>query len=308
MAEISLAPMLKVTTPYFRMLIRKISSTTVLFTEMIVASTVIHVTEEKLQIILGNPEDNTVVQLGGSDPEEIAKAVEILKRIGWVYFNLNCGCPSDRVQSGKFGAVLMFEPGNVSNIINCVYKMTGIVLSLKIRTGVDEKDSFEFFKGFVEHISTTSPCFKFYVHARKCWLSGLSPKQNRNIPPLTYQYVYDLKTLFPHLFISLNGGIKENGLEKIKILDGLMIGRHAWDDIRVFAAYENKSVDMKEAVKSYIEEALAFNPPKYKIVMPLINYRKGRAHTKVFKQVINKIIQSEIPNEDIYAQLEPFID
>lgn len=306
--EISLAPMMKITTPYFRMLLRKTAPKTILFTEMIVASTVTHVTDEKINIILGDPEDLTVVQLGGSDPEEVSNAVEILKKIGWNQFNLNCGCPSDRVQSGKFGAVLMLEKENVGNIINTVYKNTGVILSLKIRTGVDEHDSFDFFKGFVEYISLNSPCTKFYVHARKCWLNGLSPKQNRNVPSLNYQFVYDIKSMFPHLFISLNGGIKTNDWDKVKNLDGLMIGRHAWDNIKTFSQYEQSNIDMKTVVKEYIEEAAKHNAPKYKILMPLINYRKGRSLSKAFKQTINEILHSEISLDEIYSKIEPFID
>lgn len=308
MVEISLAPMMKITTPQFRLLVRKTSQSAVLFTEMIVSSTVVNVSEGKLRIMLGEPEENTVVQIGGSNPQEIAKSVQILKDMGWASFNLNCGCPSDRVQSGKFGAILMLEKENVVDIINEVYRMTGVILSLKIRTGVDEHDSFDFFAGFVGFISAHTPCFKFYVHARKCWLKGLNPKQNRNVPPLNYQFVYDLKSIFPHLFISLNGGIKDNCIGKLKNLDGLMIGRHAWDDIKIFSKYENTQPDMKLVVKAYFEDVVKNDPPKYKVVMPLINYRKGRSLTKVFKHLINDLVHRDASYEQIYEQIEPFID
>lgn len=306
--EISLAPMLKITTPYFRMLIRRTSPNVILFTEMIVSSTVVNATRQKLQFILGNSEDRTVVQIGGSSPEEIAESVIILREMGWKHFNLNCGCPSDRVQSGKFGAILMLEKERVAEIINTVHARTGVVLSLKIRTGVDEHDSFEFFKDFIVSISENTPCSRFYVHARKCWLCGLNPKQNRNIPPLVYNYVYNIKALFPHLFISLNGGIKENGLDIVQNLDGLMVGRHAWDNIRIFAHMYGISVDMKQTVREYIEEASKFGPPKYRLMMPLINYRKGRSLSKAFKQVINGIIQEDTPYSEIYQKIEPYID
>ena len=307
MAEISLAPMMKYTTPLFRMLIRKTSKMAVLFTEMIVSSTVIHVSQEKLKFMLGVPEDLTVVQLGGSNPDELAKSVQILKDLGWKHFNLNCGCPSDRVQNGKFGALLMLEKENVAKIINKIYQETGIIISLKIRVGVDENDSFEFFKGFVDYIATHSPCTKFYVHARKCWLCGLNPKQNRNIPPLNYQFVYDLKEMYPHLFISLNGGIKENFHDKIKNLDGLMIGRYAVDDISVFAKYENASVDIKTIIKEYIEEGCQLMPPRTKLMMPLINLRKGKTHATSLKQTINYIIQHNVSYDEIYPMIEPFL-
>ncbi|ELA41884.1 tRNA dihydrouridine synthase A [Vittaforma corneae ATCC 50505] len=306
--EISLAPMLKITTPYFRMLIRKTSPDVVLFTEMIVSSTVVNVTNQRLQFILGSPEDKTVVQIGGSNPEEIAESVKILQKMGWRRFNLNCGCPSDRVQSGKFGAILMLEKERVAEIVNAVHNNTGAVLSLKIRTGVDENDSFEFFKDFIRYISENTPCFRFYVHARKCWLHGLNPKQNRNVPPLAYQYVYDIKALFPHLFISLNGGIREDGMEIVRNLDGIMIGRHAWDNVRIFVQMCSANINMKQVVKEYIEEASKLEPPKYRLMMPLINYRKGRSLNKVFKQIVNNIIQNDTPYSEIYSKLEPYID
>lgn len=308
MVEISLAPMMKITTPQFRLLIRKTSQSAVLFTEMVVSSTVVNVSAEKLRFMLGDPEQSTVVQIGGSNAREIAKSVQILKDIGWTSFNLNCGCPSDRVQSGKFGAILMTEKETVADIINEVYQTTGDVLSLKIRTGVDEHDSFDFFSGFVGFISAHTPCLKFYVHARKCWLTGLNPKQNRNVPPLNYQFVYDLKSTFPHLFISLNGGIKDNCLDKLKNLDGLMIGRHAFNNIKVFSSYENIQPDMKLVVRTYFMDATRNNPPKYKVLMPLINYRKGRSLTKVFKQLINDILHKEISYDQMYEHIEPFID
>lgn len=308
MLEISLAPMMKVTTPLFRILIRKTSKTAILFTEMVVSSTITHVTSEKLKIILGEPEDLTVVQLGGSDAKELVEAVKILKALGWKHFNLNCGCPSERVQSGRFGAVMMLEKENVARIINNIYEETGIVISLKIRSGVDENDSFEFFSGFVEFISKNTPCDRFYVHARKCWLCGLNPKQNRNIPSLNYQFVYDVKEAFPHLFIALNGGIKDNCHDKVKNLDGLMIGRHAMEDITVFAKYENATVDMKRVIKEYIEEGSKLNPPRTKLLMPLINLRKGKRYSKQIKQVINQIIQGSVPFDEIYGMLEPFLE
>jgi len=311
--EISLAPMLKVTTPLFRLLIRKTSKSVVLFTEMIVSSTVVNVTPEKLKIILGSPEDATVVQLGGSDPLEVARSVEILVAVGWKHFNLNCGCPSERVKSGKFGAVLMLEKERVAAIVNAVYERTGIVLSLKIRTGVDENDTFEFLKGFVEHVSTHSPCFKFYIHARKCWLCGLNPKQNRTVPALNYECVYRLKRDLPHLFISLNGGIKADGMELVDNLDGLMIGRYACENLKVFndvygGGHEREALDMKEIVRTYLVEAAELEPPMFRVIMPLINIRKGQRHSKEFKQTINRIMHSGMPYDEIFAHLEPYLD
>lgn len=353
MVEISLAPMLKITSPQFRLLSRKISKTTILFTEMIVSAAVVHASLERLMEILGRPNPRTVVQIGGADPEETAEAVKRLAGIGWESFNLNCGCPSSRVQAGRFGAVLMKDPVGVAAVINSVYRTTGHVLSLKIRTGVDEFDTFAFLEGFVEYISTHTPCSRFYVHARKCWLSGVSPRQNRTIPPLNYPAVYSLKTRFPHLFIALNGGIGENGLEVIGNLDGLMIGRRAVDNIAVFRHFEHLSsraadicaeertdskksycdatnkisrgdielnriadigkipenvFSMKDAVRLYLEEACEFTCSRAKILIPLNNLQKGKPNNKQFRKTLAEMIHSNVTLEDVYRNIEGFMD
>lgn len=317
MPEISLAPMLKVTTPQFRLLIRKISPTTVLFTEMIVSMAVMHVSDEKLQTMLGQPDPLTVVQLGGSSPSEVAAAVERLVALGWSNFNLNCGCPSDRVQSGSFGAVLMRDQKSVAAIINEVYNHTGHVLSLKIRTGVDELDSFEFFRGFVQHIIANTPCMRFYVHARKCWLNGVSPKQNRTVPPLNYQFVYDLKAAFPHIFISLNGGLKEDCIDKLQNLDGLMIGRHAVDNPLVFKRLEDqlenkaccsRAMTLKQAVKNYLLDASTFLCSRSKILIPLNNLRKGMFNNKEYRSQLNSMIRSHHTLEEVYTHIEKYVE
>ncbi|KMV65842.1 tRNA-dihydrouridine synthase [Encephalitozoon cuniculi EcunIII-L] len=238
--EISLAPMMDVTTAHFRRFIRLTSEKTVLFTEMIVSNTVIHVPRGKLRERLGEYDDRTVVQIGGSDATSMVEAVKILQGLGYRMFNLNCGCPSSRVKKGSFGAVLMLNRELVAEIINRVYGETGAVLSLKIRTGVDEHDGVDFLDGFVSHIKKNTPTRTFYVHARRCWLEGLSPQQNRKAPPLDYASVYAIKSLHPELRIILNGSIGEGNLDKIHNLDGVMIGRGAIRNVFVFWDIENR--------------------------------------------------------------------
>lgn len=232
--EISLAPMLDVTTAHFRRFTRLTSSDTVLFTEMLVSSTVVHIPREKLIERLGMHDGKTVVQIGGSDPEQISRAVSIIQELGYDKFNLNCGCPSPRVQKGCFGAVLMLDKHLVERIINVVHSNTGAVMSLKIRTGVDEHDDFDFLDGFISHIKENTPSRTFYIHARKCWLKGLSPKQNRHVPLLNYEVVYSIKRLHPELNVILNGSITGDRLDKANGLDGLMVGREAINNIFVF--------------------------------------------------------------------------
>lgn len=308
MVEYSLAPMMKITTPQFRLLMRKISPSVILFTEMIVSSTVVNVSPEKLARLLGDPDDCTVVQLGGSNPNEIAESVSILLKAGWKHFNLNCGCPSDRVQHGKFGAILMLEPELVANIINTVYEKTGVIISIKTRTGVDENDSFDFFRNFITYLIENTKCTKFYIHARKCWLCGLNPKQNRNIPKLNYEFVYEIKRLYPNCFFYLNGGIKSNEFDNLQNLDGLMIGRAAIENINIFNEYMNVECDMKECIRNYFESIKDFGCPKSKILIPLNNLRKGKTLSKIYKQRLNDLIRSDVPISDFYSNIEEFID
>ncbi|KAM0676775.1 hypothetical protein BDAP_002687 [Binucleata daphniae] len=227
--------MLKITNPHFRRLISIISPNTKLFTEMIVASTVIYAKDIKNK--LGCP-INTVVQIGGSEPEQIAKAVQIIKNCGFTSFNLNCGCPSTKVKKGCFGAILMTMPDIVVNIINTVYEETGVVLSIKCRIGVDDNESFDFFLGFIDKIIKNTKCRTFYVHCRKCLLNGISPKDNRTIPPLDYSFAEKIKEMYKDIKVYINGGIKSYNDMKYKT-NGYMIGREAVKNPFVFAEIEN---------------------------------------------------------------------
>lgn len=234
--KLYLAPMLDVTTPHFRRLVYIVSPRTVLFTEMVVADTVLHMEKGRLAEKIERCQGSTVLQIGGSDADKIAQAVLVLKNtLGYKDFNLNCGCPSARVKKGCFGAVLMLMPETVSHIINTVEDACGVVLSLKIRLGVDENDSYEFVRSFIKSITESTRCDTFFVHARKCLLKGLSPSGNRTVPPLRYDYVHRLKADFPDKRFILNGGIScpEQLLEKGN-LDGFMIGREAVKDVFIF--------------------------------------------------------------------------
>lgn len=300
--EISLAPMIDVTTANYRKIVRMSCKSVVLFTEMIVSSTVVHIDEDRLIERLGEYDEQTVVQVGGNNPVEISRAVERLMKFGYKMFNLNVGCPSTRVQKGCFGAVLMKDKDLVSRIINQVYQDTGVILSLKIRTGVDEFDSYEFFRDFVTHIVTETPATVFYVHARKCWLKGLSPKQNRNVPPLNYDYVHRIKEEMPNIKFMLNGGIKTvDDVKQHQNLDGVMIGRAAIDNIFIFHELEEK-LSREEAIigegvlletdfiyynlNIIVKYLISFGhstPLSYNIIFPLTNVMFGRRGCKQYK-------------------------
>ena len=171
------------------------------------------------------------IQLGGSDPSSLAEASVVSEEFGFREINLNIGCPSSKVQKGRFGAVLMREPELVSKCIYAMKKSVSIPVTVKCRIGVDDMDEDAYLDKFIKEVSL-SGCETFIIHARKAWLSGLSPKDNREIPPLNYQRVYKLKETFPELNIIINGGIKtiRESIEHLNYVDGVMLGREAYDN------------------------------------------------------------------------------
>ncbi|EIJ87378.1 tRNA-dihydrouridine synthase A [Nematocida parisii] len=257
--EISVAPMVAISTPEYRQFMRIVSPSSLVFTEMIVDTSLIHMSSSVLERKIGLPTDKCVLQIGGSNPEQIARAVKRALPLGYKNFNLNCGCPSDRVQSGSFGAILMKDPFSIVRILQAVYLETGIVMSVKCRTGVDEIEDYGSFKKMIEIIVENTKCRTFYIHARKCLLKGLSPADNRRIPPLKYDYVFQLKKEMPELKIILNGGLRE--ISDIKSLegkvDGVMLGRKPMDDPMFFAEVEakilgNSPVSTLDAISLYL--------------------------------------------------------
>jgi tRNA-dihydrouridine synthase A len=228
-ARFSIAPMMDWTDRHCRSFHRALSRRAVLYTEMVTADAVIHGDREKL---LGfDPVQHPVVlQLGGSDPEKLFKASRIGADWGYDAINLNVGCPSDRVQEGRFGACLMKEPALVGDLVAAMAEGAGDKpVEVKHRLGVDDQDPEESLFSFVEAVAAAG-CKTFIVHARKAWLSGLSPKENRDVPPLDYAIVRRLKALRPDLSIHLNGGLEslEQALAESQGLDGVMLGRAAY--------------------------------------------------------------------------------
>ncbi|MDX2142948.1 MAG: tRNA dihydrouridine(20/20a) synthase DusA [Rhodospirillaceae bacterium] len=241
---LSIAPMMDCTDRHFRYLARLISRRARLYTEMVTANAIVHTARggRDLARFLGfNPEEHPVaLQLGGSDPALMAEAALHGARAGFDEINLNIGCPSDRVQSGQFGACLMAEPALVAACVRAMGEALAathahIPITVKTRIGIDHQDSDAFLDDFVGRVNAAG-CDTFVIHARKAWLSGLSPKENREIPPLQYDRVFRLKTKFPHLAIGINGGIKTLAETHALLapregvaLDGVMIGRAAYD-------------------------------------------------------------------------------
>ncbi|MFK7996069.1 MAG: tRNA dihydrouridine(20/20a) synthase DusA [Granulosicoccus sp.] len=238
-----IAPMMELTDRHYRYLARLLTRHTLLYTEMLTSAAIIHGDREYL---LGKHDNEgpVVLQLGGSDPLQMAEAARVGEQWGYQEINMNVGCPSDRVKAGRFGACLMAEPELVRDTVSAMRESVSIPVSVKCRLGIDRDDSYEALEQFVR-IVAESGCKHFTVHARKAWLDGLSPKENRTIPPLRYDYVYRLKREFPHLHISINGGIEslDATLEHLQHVDGVMVGRAAYyhpvmlaeADARVFA-------------------------------------------------------------------------
>jgi len=226
--SISVAPMMDWTDRHDRYFLRKISKHVLLYTEMVTTGAVIHGDRERL-IGFDPAEQPLAIQLGGSDPADLAKSAIIAEQWGYSEVNLNVGCPSDRVQSGKFGACLMAEPELVRDCLSAMAEVVSIPVTVKTRIGIDRQDTFDELHKFVSLVKE-SGCNVFIIHARKAWLDGLSPKQNRDIPPLCYDRVYKIKQQFPELEIIINGGIKSLAECKVHLghVDGVMIGREAY--------------------------------------------------------------------------------
>ena len=223
---------------HYRRMMRLISKRTLLYTEMITPNAIVHGDREKL---LGHDEESPCsLQLGGDDPVALAAAAKIGQEWGYDEINLNVGCPSDRVQNGNFGACLMRTPDVVARAFEAIRDAVDIEVTVKHRIGVDDLDRYEDMHNFVTVVSAAG-CKRFSVHARKAWLQGLSPKENRDIPPLRYSDVYRLKSEFPHLDIEINGGITtlEQAQEHLRHVDAVMIGRAAYDNPYMFSQVDH---------------------------------------------------------------------
>lgn len=238
--HISVAPMMDWTDRHFRYFMRLISPNARLYTEMVTTGAIIHGDADRF-LRFDESEHPLALQLGGCDPKDLAHCAKIGADYGYDEINLNCGCPSDRVQKGMIGAILMTKPDLVAECVEAMQEAVDIPVTVKCRIGVDDQDSFEFLEEFVDKIADKG-CKTFIIHARKCWLKGLSPKENREIPELDYKRVQLLKTKFPNLCIILNGGLTDiDGINgAIEYLDGAMIGREAYTNPYFMAEVERK--------------------------------------------------------------------
>ncbi|PQV87561.1 tRNA dihydrouridine(20/20a) synthase DusA [Cronobacter sakazakii] len=263
----SIAPMLDWTDRHCRYFLRQLSSQVLLYTEMVTTGAIIHGKGDYLAY--SEEEHPVALQLGGSDPAALAHCAKLAEARGYDEINLNVGCPSDRVQNGRFGACLMGEAQLVADCIKAMRDVVSIPVTVKTRIGIDDQDSYEFLCDFVGTVAEQGGCDTFIIHARKAWLSGLSPKENREIPPLDYPRVYQLKRDFPQLTMSINGGIKT--LDDVKThlehMDGVMVGREAYQNPGILASVDREifgfnvpdadPVAVVRAMYPYIEGELA---------------------------------------------------
>ncbi|WP_417354598.1 tRNA dihydrouridine(20/20a) synthase DusA [Gallaecimonas pentaromativorans] len=262
----SVAPMLDWTDRHYRVFARQLSRHALLYTEMVTTGAIIHGKGDYLAY--SEAEHPLALQLGGSNPADLAHCARLAEQRGYDEVNINVGCPSDRVQNGRFGACLMAEPQLVADCVKAMQDAVSIPVTVKSRIGIDDMDSYPFLVDFVSTISEAG-CDTFIVHARKAWLSGLSPKENREIPPLDYPRVYQLKKDFPHLHIGINGGIKTLDEMKghLEHIDSVMVGREAYQNPYLLAEVDAALYGMDTAMPSrravveamfpYIEAELA---------------------------------------------------
>jgi tRNA-dihydrouridine synthase A len=256
---LSVAPMMDYTDRHFRFFMRQLTRQTLLYTEMVTSAAILHGDRDRL-LGFSEPEKPLILQMGGDNPHDLAECSRIAEGMGYDGVNLNVGCPSSRVQDGHFGACLMAKPDHVARCIDAMQSATTLPVSVKHRIGIDDCDRYEDLANFVQIVS--SVCQFFTVHARKAWLKGLNPKENRTIPPLRYEDVYQLKQSFPGLWIEINGGILtlEQAQTHLQHVDAVMIGRAAYDNPYVFAEADQQFYGDDTKVRSRSEVALAMVP------------------------------------------------
>lgn len=296
--RLSVAPMMDWTDRHCRMFHRQLTPHARLYTEMVHAQAVLHGDRERL---LGHEpaEQPLALQLGGSEPAILAQAARIGADMGYAEINLNVGCPSDRVQAGRFGACLMREPGVVADCIAAMRAVVSVPVTVKCRIGVDEQDEEAALFELVDTVAATG-CDVFVVHARKAWLQGLSPKENREIPPLNYPLVHRLKRERPQLTIAINGGFDAVGpvVEQLSAVDGVMLGRAAYHtpyllhklDRAVYAP--DAPLETREALltklRPYVEAQLAGGAALKHIVRHVLGLFHGEPGGRAFRQILSE--------------------
>jgi tRNA-dihydrouridine synthase A len=305
--RLSVAPMLDWTDRDFRYLCRLLSRHTMLYTEMVTTGALLHGDAARF-LDHDAAEYPLALQLGGCDPADLAACAKLAEDAGYQEINLNVGCPSDRVQNGQFGACLMASPDLVADGVVAMKAAVNIPVSVKTRLGIDELDSYEFLHQFVSAIEKAG-ADALILHARKAWLSGLSPKQNRDIPPLDYDRVYQIKLDFPALHVDINGGIHslDEALQHLHIVDGAMIGRAIYNQPYLLASADKlifnddrpvaSEPDIVEQMLSYIEKRMRQGRPLKSITRHMLGLFQGQPGARRWRRHLSE--NAHLPGADI---------
>jgi tRNA-dihydrouridine synthase A len=283
MHRVCVAPMMDWTDRHCRYFLRQVSARVFLYTEMITTGALLHGDLER-HLAFSAEEHPVAAQLGGSEPEDLAHCARLVEQFGYDEVNLNCGCPSERVQKGAFGACLMAEPELVAECVSAMRESVSIPVTIKHRTGVDRIEDYGFLARFVDVVSRAG-CSTFIVHARNAVLKGLSPKENREIPPLKHHYVYRLKQDFPHLEIVVNGGITawDQINAHLAHVDGVMLGRAAYHDSWILA---DPGKTRAEVVHAMAEYASGLPSLRY-VARPMLGLYHGHPRARQWRRMLS---------------------
>ena len=293
---ISIAPMMNCTDRHNRYFLRLIAPHVLLYTEMITTGALIH--GDRARFLAFDPLEHPVaLQLGGSEPDKLAYCARLGEEFGYDEINLNVGCPSNRVKAGRFGACLMLEPDLVAECVAAMHSAVKIPVTVKCRIGVDQQDSYAALVQFIEKVAQAG-CHIFVIHARKAWLTGISPKQNRDIPPLQYDIVKNIKQDFPHVSIIMNGGIKTlHDIQRhLQYVDGVMIGREAYANPYFLAAIEEqffaKSVLTRHTIIKkfipYIQVQLRNKVKLSSITRHILGLYQGQKGARIWRRYLSE--------------------
>ena len=310
--RVSVAPMLDWTDRHCRFFHRLLSRRALLYTEMVTTGALLH--GDVPRHLRFNAEEHAVaLQLGGSEPADLARCARLGEECGYDEINLNCGCPSERVQRGAFGACLMAEPALVADCVKAMVDAVSVPVTVKHRIGIDKVESYEFVRDFVGAVSEAG-CRTFIVHARNAWLKGLSPKQNREVPPLRHELVHRLKHDFPGLRFSLNGGIRTAAQvhEHLRLLDGVMVGREAYHNPWWLSAWDAEFFgeaqrplsreDVEAGMCDYMaREAAGHGTPWSNIARHMLGLRNGLPGARRWRQVWSDHRLKHLPPHEVMA-------
>ena len=312
--RLSIAPMMDCTDRHFRVLMRQITQRSLLYTEMIVAQA-LHYSKNRNKLLDFDQIEHPIsIQLGGDNPNLLAEAAEMAEDWGYDEINLNIGCPSPKVKSGNFGACLMGKPKTVANCIEKMKQSCNIPITVKHRLGIDNLDNDDYLIKFVDNCSNAG-ADRFIIHARKAWLNGLNPKENRTIPPLQYERVETLKNNRPELIIELNGGINTIGdcIKNLKVFDGVMVGRAAYShpfiwskiDSMIYGEteeYLSRSKIIKKVIP-FAQKHLENNGYLWQISKHIINLLENIPNAKKLRQELSENCQNKKADVSILKKI-----